>query len=408
MNRWPRAVTARGAGITLCLAGALLVGVSCRGNDVAGPTQPGAPVDASPELVIGAAQALLFRQISPSTDGNHTCGVTLNDRAYCWGIGYLGDGPSSQKLRPVAVAGGLRFRQVSSGYSYTCGVTQTNRAYCWGNNGSGQLGDGTNTDRPTPVPVAGGLRFLHVAAGGFHTCGLSTNNLPYCWGSNSHGQVGDGTTTDRPTPVPVAGGRRFRQVSTNFVHSCGVTTSFRAFCWGTNEFGRLGDGSTVRRRLVPTQVAGGRSFREVSAGWDHTCAGTTGNRAFCWGDGRRGSIGDGTTNRRLTPRAVAGGLSFGRVSAGVFHTCGQTTNNLAYCWGSNTYGGVGDGTSSNQRLRPVPVSGGLRFSQVSAGGFNSCGVTPGAVGYCWGYNFGGALGDGTRTDRSVPVPVADP
>lgn len=215
---------------------------------------------------------------------------------------------------------------------HTCGVTTANRAYCWGNNHSGQLGDGTGTTRLTPVAVAGGLEFRHVSAGQGHTCGLTRDDRAYCWGENNLGQLGDGTTTRRHRPVAVAGGLSFRQVSVGFLHSCGIdAVNHKALCWGSNEYGRLGDGSTLKQRLKPVPVTGGRSFSQLSAGWDHTCAVTPGARVFCWGNGSNGQIGDGKTYQRWTPRAVTGGLSFTRVSAGVFHTCGETTNNLPYC-----------------------------------------------------------------------------
>jgi alpha-tubulin suppressor-like RCC1 family protein len=168
----------------------------------------------------------------------------------------------------------------------------------------------------------------------------------------------------------------------------------------------LGDGSTVKQRLAPVAVAGSHSFLQITAGWDHTCGVTSTHRAFCWGNGQDGQIGDGKTNQRWTPRAVVGGLSFDRLSAGVFHTCGETTTNRAYCWGSNTYGGLGIGEASDPRLVPLAVAGGHFFSQVSAGAFHTCGVTPENQGYCWGYNFGAALGDGTREDRWEPTPIA--
>jgi alpha-tubulin suppressor-like RCC1 family protein len=318
----------------------------------------------------------------------------------------------TDRLTPVAVLGGLSFRQVSAGHGHTCGVTTTDRAFCWGWNGFGQLGDGTATQfRLTPVAVAGGLAFAQVDAGTYHTCGVTTAaRHAYCWGYNLYGQLGDGTTAQRLTPVVVRGGRQFRQVSAAGFHTCGVTTTDRAFCWGWNRYGQLGDSTEVGSRLYPVPVAGGRRFRQVAAGGidaasEHTCGVTTGGRAFCWGNGTRGQLGNGKAYLSFWPRRVAGMLSFERVTAGGFHTCGETTDNRAYCWGDNGYGPLGDGTDT-QRLTPVAVVGGRYFTQLSAGGFHTCGRTPGDVAYCWGANTYGELGDGTTTNRLTPVPVA--
>jgi alpha-tubulin suppressor-like RCC1 family protein len=158
-------------------------------------------------------------------------------------------------------------------------------------------------------------------------------------------------------------------------------------------------------------VATTRRFRQIDAGAGFSCGVTTSDKAFCWGSGRNGQIGDGKTFLRYWPRAVAGGLSFSRVSTGYSHTCGETTDNRAYCWGLNSTGELGDGTTT-RRLTPVAVAGGRFFSQVSvggsefSGGSHTCAKTPGAVAYCWGSNGYGQLGDGTQTDRLTPVPVA--
>jgi alpha-tubulin suppressor-like RCC1 family protein len=287
-------------------------------------------------------------------------------------------------------------------------VTTDYRAYCWGRNESGQLGDGTITDRLAPVLVAGGRQFRQLDAGTSHTCGVTyTDRKAYCWGSNGSGELGDGTISNRLKPTAVAGGRQFRQVSIGWSHTCGVTTADEVFCWGLDSQGQIGDGSEITNRRSPVRVASAAHFRQVDAGFAHTCAVTTDDRAFCWGDGRSGQVGDGKALRRFTPRAVAGGLHFSRVSTGNFHTCGETTGNRAYCWGNNVYGQAGDGTTTG-RLAPVAVAGGLTFSQVSAGGFASCGVTPASRGYCWGANGGGQLGDGTMTERWTPTPVVGP
>ena len=56
-----------------------------------------------------------------------------------------------------------------------------------------------------PVAVAGGLGFYQVSAGGFHTCGKTGASVAYCWGTNFNGELGNGSTTESRTPVGVAG-----------------------------------------------------------------------------------------------------------------------------------------------------------------------------------------------------------
>ena len=154
-------------------------------------------------------------------------------------------------------------------------------------------------------------------------------------------------------------------------------------------------------------VGRGLSFATISAGEGHTCGLTVGGAAYCWGNDFYGQLGDGTTDRQASPVPVIGGLTFAvvSVSAGGWDTCGVTPSGAAYCWGGNDHGQLGDGTM-NQRTSPVPVVGGLTFATITAGGQHTCGVTTIGVAYCWGWNGLGQLGDGTSVDRLTPVPVA--
>ena len=269
-------------------------------------------------------------------------------------------GPATSTPEPtqaLAEAAAGAFYQVSAGEFHTCGVTTDYRAYCWGYNRNGQLGDRTTTDRLTPVRVAGTLQFRRVSTKGPHTCALTTDYRAYCWGSNFSGELGDGTTTQRLTPVPVRGGLQFRQLKAGELHTCGVRYSDRtAYCWGDNGKGELGDGTTTTR-LKPVPVAGGRQFRQVSAGSYYTCAVTTSDEAYCWGDTFFGQLGDGTTTQHLTPVAVAGGLTFNPLSAGAWQTCVRAAAAaVGYCWGGNSLGQLGDGTTTD-RLKPIPIVG---------------------------------------------------
>ena len=118
---------------------------------------------ASPVAVVGG---LTFAMVSAGD--RYNCGVTTGGAAYCWGYGptgNLGDGRGADSATPVAVAGGLTFASVSAGegygYDHTCGVTTDGVAYCWGANMEGELGDGSDIPYPdfgapslVPVKVA--------------------------------------------------------------------------------------------------------------------------------------------------------------------------------------------------------------------------------------------------------------
>jgi alpha-tubulin suppressor-like RCC1 family protein len=294
---------------------------------------------------------------------------------------------------------------VSAGYDHTCAVTTGNRAYCWGLNVSGELGDGTSIEiRLTPTPVAGTRAFRQISAGWFRTCALTTSTAKkiYCWGT---GILGNGTGPSvRRTPQLVSGTHSYRQVAVENDHACAVSTTYKVLCWGSNRYGQLGSASSSDFvALTPVAAAGTRQFLQVSVGLYHTCAVTTADKAFCWGFGRNGAVGDGRTYNRFEPRAVAGGLSFERVSAGRGYTCGETPGDRAYCWGVNDHGELGTGTLTGS-LTPKAVSGGLFFKQVDAGGFHTCGVASGSsAAWCWGYNADGQLGNGI-TDFASPSP----
>jgi len=253
-----------------------------------------------------------------SSGREHTCALTPAGYAYCWGsavygqVGHGSHGANMNILQPVAVKGpeggaSIRFGAISAGGEHTCALTVDGRAYCWGRSYYGQLGFDDSSPRSTPVavsdPVGETLEFTSVTAGDIHTCALAVTGVAYCWGRGSNGQLGNNQTGNSSRPVAVAHpeGVRFTSIEVGDSHACGLTAEGSAYCWGDAEFGQLGNGTmgVGARHGVPVRVAdpdgGPIRFTSISAGSGHTCGSTTSGKAYCWGHDGYGQLGNGGT-----------------------------------------------------------------------------------------------------------------
>ncbi|MCL2174355.1 IPT/TIG domain-containing protein, partial [Candidatus Saccharibacteria bacterium] len=398
-------------------------------------------------------QDIEWKQISAGRQ--HTCAIRAdNDQAYCWGYNYYGQlgidsSGASNKFVPTAVTGllnGVAVKQISAGDDYTCAIRADNdQAYCWGYNYYGQLGIGSSgaSHKSTPTAVTAplsGVAIKQISAGNLHTCAIrADNDQVYCWGRNHLGQLGDGGSgagVDQSIPTAVTAplsGIAIKQISVGHFHTCAIRAdNNQAYCWGYNSSGQLGDGTsgTANNKSIPTAVTAplsGIAIKEISAGYDYTCAIRADNdEAYCWGHNYYGQLGDSTsgngTNKSI-PTAVTAplsGVAIKQISAvatgtSAYHTCAiRADNEQAYCWGRNNYGQIGDGTSGAGTDKSVPTAvtsplSGIAIKQISVGYFHTCAIrADNDEAYCWGYNNYGQLGNGTSgstNDSSVPVPV---
>lgn len=342
----------------------------------------------------------------------HSCAVASDGVAFCWGYnrpsGQLGDGTTFNRILPVTVHGDLRFEQLVGGGSHTCGLTNDGEAYCWGDNEAGQLGNGGTEGSSTPAEVAGGHHFQALTAGESHTCGLSESGEAYCWGLNAKGQLGNGSNTNAVEPVQVSGGHTFVALFAGYEHTCGITGDGGAYCWGKNASGQLGD-NTRTAKNTPVQVKTDVTFKTsgpmiASAGQNHTCAISTDNRAYCWGDNWHNQSGQ-TVSRNvfLTPMVVPDVPAMDRIAAGGDHSCALTPGGEAWCWGDSKRGQLGNAdVEEGEFTPPVQVSDAHDFKNLSLGWDHTCGVTTSGEVLCWGYNGHGQVGTGDRTNALVP------
>jgi alpha-tubulin suppressor-like RCC1 family protein len=339
---------------------------------------------------------LSVARVSFAAGSAHTCGITNQGSAYCWGrnsSGQLGLGTDigSPIPEPAQVIGGQSFVALSAGDSHSCGLTANGVALCWGSNYLGMLGDGTVVSRNTPTPVMIERKLAMISAGSEHTCALDTDGVALCWGRNVEGELGDGTfVTNRSTPTAVTTGLRFVSLTSGQLHTCALTKLGAAYCWGLNSDGQLGNGSTASV-AVPVAVGQGLVFAGIRAGGRHTCGWLSSGAAYCWGRNSSGQLGNGTTVNRALPTAVIGGRLFASITTGFNHTCGLTSAGAPFCWGA----GGNSQTGGGQFDRNVPsnVSGGF-FSSIVAGGSHTCAVDAAGAAFCWGLTQDGQIGNG--------------
>lgn len=149
----------------------------------------------------------------------------------------------------------------------------------------------------------------------------------------------------------------------------------------------------------PTLFPGLTDIVQVTVGGLHACALDDAGAVLCWGGNSQGQLGDGTTAGRATPLPVTGlPADIISISSGVHFSCAITSELRRWCWGGNFAGQLGDGTKLN---RPIAVVAGFgKFAKSSGSAQHSCGLTAEGTIYCSGRNSSGQLGDGGTASRA--------
>jgi len=337
-----------------------------------------------------------FQSITAGFD--FTCGIDTTGVAWCWGADTFGElgvtgGPFPQEVGGVPFGDAHRFSSLSAGGHHACGVTTDQKLFCWGDNQSGELGIGSTNPAgpPTQVSIPGETRVSAVAAGRFHTCAITGDALMFCWGDDGSGELGidfrtitSAGCTDSPTnaiqgtdfcmltPIQISAGAnsgQWDQVSAGFESTCGRDhPSSKMFCFGNNFTAELGNGSNLAaintvvgsgptavsasETPSPTAVDTNIPLDLIASSEGHSCALTI-NRGpgdlVCWGT----TIGSTITSQFFSPTSIPG-HEFFKFAVGGNHTCAIDGNGKAWCWGANNMGQLGNNTTTDS-LTPVQV-----------------------------------------------------
>ena len=357
----------------------------------------------------------------------HSAALKSDGTVWTWGdntYGQLGDGTTTHRLAPVQVTAlSGTFTAVAAGYDHTLALRNDNTIWAWGRNDKGQLGATTSDTcnelacarTPLQLTLTGAMS---IAAGLDHSLAVSTDQTLWAWGGNAHGQVGNGTTTDQPTPTQVATAVSSAEAAE--LHSVARKTDGTVWTWGWNGNGQLGVGST-EQHTSPIQVGGLSGMSAVAAGSFFTLAlRLSDGTVWSWGYNVDGEIGDGTTTDRLAPVQVVGvggvGMLSGMsaISAGSAHSLAlKSSDGSILGWGWNGMGALGKGGADRcSCTTPVNVRNSANSgnfvgaTKISAGSFHTLARKSDGTLWAWGDDFYGQLGDGTATDRSLPVIIA--
>lgn len=198
------------------------------------------------------------------------------------------------------------------------------------------------------------------------------------------------------------------------IHRVATTASVLALVLASSEAVAQASLSFAQLRFRPahagaetlTPVPGLSNALDVVVGDQHACALLRDRTVRCWGRNASGQLGDGTTTDHTTPIAVAGLTNVVQIVAGESHTCARASNGTVSCWGSNAYGQASGSAAPTSETRPHLIAALVDAVDLASRGDSACAVLRGGGARCWGANFAGQLGDGSRVARATPVAVS--
>lgn len=246
-----------------------------------------------------------------------------------------------------------------------------------------------------------------------HTCSVGKYGNVSCFGENSFGQLGNGSTVnigDSPGDsfyIPTAS--RIKQVSAGYDHTCAINANNRVLCWGDDSKEQLGNGAGVNSTIDASSATeiGSHHFRLVRAGFKQTCAIGTDGLLYCWGDNTGGSLGITAGSTVNSPQLLTNmsGAYFKDVAMGKAHICGLTADGKVLCWGSASSGQLGRGDFTDRKgdiSGLASITNPYRFKQVVSSEDSTCALELTGDVKCWGRNDLGQLGLGNTSNQNIP------
>jgi alpha-tubulin suppressor-like RCC1 family protein len=314
---------------------------------------------------------------------------------------------------------------IAAGASHSLALLKNDTVVAWGFNDRGQLGNGTTIDSNVPVAVTGLSGVKAIAAGQYSSLALLKNGTVMAWGDGQGGALGNGSLTESNKPVtvcavgataPCSTGKgnvltKVKAVAAGGSTNLALLKNGTVVAWGGNSQGQLGIGastttgcSCINKPVAVTGLSSVTALAEGSSGFSLALLKT--GSLMAWGNNAAGQLGNGTTTAADVPAAVSGVKGVKAIAVGMAHGLALLENGSVMAWGANDAGQVGNGNVGSDVESPVAVSGLSGVTAIAAGYFHSLALLNNAKVMAWGWDEYGELGDDTKVDAGVPLPVA--
>ncbi|MFZ5948284.1 MAG: T9SS type A sorting domain-containing protein [Stygiobacter sp.] len=258
---------------------------------------------------------------------------------------------------------------------------------------------------------------------GEHTIIVNIQGKVFAWGRNdNYGQLGNGTKINSKLPIAVTttgvlNGKKIIQVASGVSHSFALSSDGKAYGWGYGNAGQLGNNDWTSVNTLPTEVTtsgalNGKIIKQIACGDYHTIALTIDGQVYSWGRNDYGQLGNSNQQNSNVPVKTLGlAKTIIQIAAGSRHSVALASDGTIFTWGNNDYGQLGDGNKTTIKNLPIEVNqtgslSGKTVIQVAAGSNHTLALTSDGLVYAWGNNDSGQLGDGTNTLSTNAVPVS--
>ena len=286
--------------------------------------------------------------------------------------------------------------------------------WAWGQNTYGKLGNNNETTYSSPIQIPGTTWGPNVASGTNNGMATKTDGTLWSWGINQHGELGINNRTYYSSPVQIPGttwsSNRRTLSSGAYSTNMAVKTDGTLWSWGRNDKGELGV-NDVAKRSSPVQIPG-TTWSECSSGAFYSMAIKTDNTLWAWGKNFNGNLGHNNRTYYSSPVQIPG-TTWKDVKCADYHALATKTDGTMWVWGFNYDGTLGQNQAPGNLARvssPVQVGSETDWNKIpDAGGalgqFHGMASNTSGELWMWGNNQYGPLGDGSQTDRSMPVQI---